>query len=254
MTIRYVALGDSFTEGVGDPDANLPNGVRGWADRVAEALAAREPDVSYANLAIRGRKMRQVLDEQIGAALALDPTLVSIYAGGNDILRPSVDVDDLVDAYEAALTRLTDAGVQVLVFTGFDTGRSAMFKATRGRTAIYNELIRKFSDRIGATIVDYWRFDEYNNPLMWDVDRLHMSTKGHINMAARVLQTISDEHVVELTPVESAPIRRRIEAMRADAAWAREYLAPWVGRRLTGRSSGDGMQPRWPELRQLSPG
>ena len=99
---RYVALGDSFTEGVGDHDPTLPNGVRGWADRVAEGLAAGAPDFGYANLAIRGRKMDAILAEQVEPALALRPDLVSLYAGGNDILRPKVSIDALVQRYDEA--------------------------------------------------------------------------------------------------------------------------------------------------------
>ena len=78
---RYVALGDSFTEGVGDPDPGRPNGVRGWADRAADVLATQTDDFGYANLAIRGRKLQAVLAEQIQPALALEPDLVTIYAG-----------------------------------------------------------------------------------------------------------------------------------------------------------------------------
>ena len=90
MVSRFVALGDSFTEGVGDPDPARPNGLRGWADRVAEVLASRTDDFGYANLAIRGRKMAGVLGEQVDPALALDPDLVTVYAGANDILRQAV--------------------------------------------------------------------------------------------------------------------------------------------------------------------
>src|SRR5436190_8450907 len=97
---RYVALGDSFTEGVGDPDPARPNGVRGWADRVAEVLATRSDGFGYANLAIRGRKLRRILTDQIGPALALEPDLVTIHGGGNDVLRPRVDLDDLAAAYD----------------------------------------------------------------------------------------------------------------------------------------------------------
>ena len=97
---RYVALGDSFTEGVGDPDPERPNGLRGWADRVAEVLATRTDDFGYANLAIRGRKLDGILAEQVEPALALEPDLVTIYAGANDIMRPRVDLDALADRYD----------------------------------------------------------------------------------------------------------------------------------------------------------
>ena len=116
--IRYVALGDSFTEGVGDEDASRPNGVRGWADRVAEQLTLRFPQTLYANLAIRGRTLEPILAEQVDAALALRPTLVSLYGGGNDILRPSIDVDALMADYDEAFGRLRASGAQVLTLTG----------------------------------------------------------------------------------------------------------------------------------------
>src|SRR3954462_13312771 len=61
---RYLALGDSFTEGVGDAYRPSPNGLRGWADRVAVALAQTNPELHYANLAVRGRRMTEFLDEQ----------------------------------------------------------------------------------------------------------------------------------------------------------------------------------------------
>lgn len=251
MTIRFVALGDSFTEGVGDPEPNLPNGVRGWADLVATRLALADSDTSYANLAIRGRKLLQVLDEQIEPAIAMEPTLVTMYAGGNDILRPSVDIDLLIAAYDAAVVKLTETGATVAIFTGFDTGHSAFFRSTRGRVAIYNELLRRVADERGALLIDYWRFDEYSDPRMWDVDRLHMSTAGHTNMAARVLQLLRAEHIIQPDPLEPLPPRNRRAVLRADAAWARQHLGPWVGRRLTGRSSGDGVSPRWPQLRPV---
>lgn len=250
--MRFVALGDSFSEGVGDHDPGRPNGVRGWADRVAEQLAVTEPQLGYANLAIRGRKIRQIIEEQIEPAIEMSPTLVTIYAGGNDILRPAIDIDALVAEYDAAIARLRATGATVLMFTGFDTVQSAVFRKTRPRTAIYNELVREVADNRGALIVDYWRFDEYNDPRMWDIDRLHMSARGHAGMASRVLQLLRAEHIVEPQALGPLPHRSRAEAVRADAAWAREYLGPWVGRRLRGTSSGDGLAPRYPRLRQVA--
>ena len=105
---RYVALGDSFTEGVGDPDPDRPNGLRGWADRVAEVLGTTSDDFGYANLAIRGRKIDTIVGEQVVPPRVLDPDLVTVYAGANDILRPQVDLDSLVASYDEALGRLAD--------------------------------------------------------------------------------------------------------------------------------------------------
>jgi lysophospholipase L1-like esterase len=243
---RYVALGDSFTEGVGDWDPASPNGVRGWADRVAEQLILADASWGYANLAIRGKKMRQILDEQVDAALALEPTLVTLYAGANDILRPRIDIDRLMSHYDDGIGRLRDAGADVVLFTGFDTAGSAVFGKTRGRTAVYNEWVREIADRREATIVDYWRLREFQDWRYWDVDRMHMSTAGHTLMAARVLEAMKASHAIDLPELDARPALRRMEQLRADAQWAREYVTPWVGRRLRGVSSGDALTAKYP--------
>src|SRR3978361_707214 len=90
---RYVAIGDSFTEGIGDPEPGSPGGFRGWADRVAEVLSAQNPDFAYANLAVRGKLVQQILADQVEPALALAPDLITISAGGNNIIRPGSDPD-----------------------------------------------------------------------------------------------------------------------------------------------------------------
>ncbi|WP_255405348.1 SGNH/GDSL hydrolase family protein [Sinomonas sp. R1AF57] len=251
FTTRFVALGDSFTEGVGDPDPARPNGVRGWADRVAEQLQAADPGLGYANLAIRGRKLQQIVREQLQPALALYPTLVTLYAGANDILRPKVDIDALLVEYDVAVERLVESGATVLLFTGFDAGSSKVFGSMRGRTAIYNEQVRWIADRHGARIVDYWRFHEFQDWRMWDVDRMHMSALGHATMANRVLEILEHEGLVEVPDVPPLPVLSRVQQLRANAVWAREHAGPWVMRRLTGRSSGDGLSPKYPELTRL---
>jgi lysophospholipase L1-like esterase len=249
----YVALGDSFTEGVGDPDLNRPNGVRGWADRVAEVLATQDDGFRYANLAIRGRKTAEVLREQVDPAIALHPDLVTVYAGGNDILRPKVDIDAMVAAYAEGLGKLRATGAHLVVFSAFDLGWAPVFGRLRGRVAIYNELVREVVDDLGATLVDYWRLREYRDPRMWDVDRLHMSTLGHRHMASVVLDVLGVPHSLALDPLPALPPLSRAERREADLAWARSHAAPWVQRRLTGRSSGDHLEARFPRLTPVGP-
>lgn len=249
----YVALGDSFTEGVGDPDAGRPNGVRGWADRVAEVLGTLDEDFRYANLAVRGRKMRQVLDEQLEPALALRPDLVTVYAGGNDILRPSVDIDGMLAPYADAVARLREADATVLLFTGFDLGEAPVLGRLRGRVAVYNEVVREIADTHGADIVDFWRMREHRDWRLWDVDRIHMSTTGHAHMAVAVLDLLGVPHDTRLDPLADQLPLTRAQQRRADLAWARTHATPWVHRRLTGRSSGDGVSPRYPDLVSFGP-
>ncbi len=256
FSTRYVALGDSFTEGLGDTDPALPNQVRGWADRVAEQLALAHPDdsldslgpVGYANLAIRGKKMNQILTEQIDVAVAMKPTLVTIYSGINDILRPKVDIDAMMARYSDGLAKLAATGARVLVFTGFDASTSKIFTSIRGRTAIYNELLREVAQSHGAELVDYWRFREYNDWRLWGIDRMHMSTAGHINMANRVLEQLGETVRIPAPDLPAIPVRTTAETLKDNAAWTREYVGPWVGRRLRGVPSGDNLSARWPVL------
>ena len=156
-------------------------------------------------------------------AIALEPDLVTVYAGGNDILRPKVDVDGLVARYGEAVGRLAATGATVLVFTGFDLGFAPVFRHLRGRVATYNELVREVADEHGATIVDYWRRREYRDARLWDVDRMHMSAAGHERMAAIVLDTLGVDH--DITPEELGPLPEMDRRQRRDAdlAWARAH-------------------------------
>ncbi len=250
---RYVALGDSFTEGVGDPDPKRPNGLRGWADRVAEVLAAAEPDFGSANTAIRGRTLRGVLNEQLEPVLEMKPDLVTIYAGANDILRPKVDLDALIDEYDAGLGKLAASGAKLLVFTAFDPGGSAIYRPLRGRFALYNELVRTVAARHDSTIVDFWRLHEHRDWRYWDTDRMHMGPIGHQRIAIEVLKTLGVPHSLRLDPMAPLPVPGRREQIGANAAWSRTFLAPWLHRRLTGRSSGDSVSAKRPALAPIDP-
>jgi lysophospholipase L1-like esterase len=245
---RYVALGDSFTEGVGDPDPARPNGLRGWADRVAEALATLTDDFGYANLAIRGRKLRPVLAEQLEPALALEPDLVSIHAGANDVLRPRVDLDGLAAAYDDAIGRLAATGARVVMFTIFDPGGSGIYAPMRGRMAVFNEWAREIADTHGATLVDMWRMRDVDIAEVMDTDRMHLNAAGHQAIAMAVLDALGIEHTLEPEQVAPRPMLTRSAQLRENARWTREFLVPWVHRRITGRSSGDGMSPKRPTL------
>ena len=115
---RYVAIGDSFTEGVGDHHRVLPNGVRGWADRVAEQLSKYEPGWEYANLAVRSKRLRHIIADQLRPAVAMKPTLVTVYAGGNDLLDIGTNIPVLLQQYDEMVAQLAATGARLLLFTG----------------------------------------------------------------------------------------------------------------------------------------
>lgn len=244
---RYAAVGDSWTEGVGDPDPTRPNGVRGWADRVAEVLATRSDDVGYANFAIRGHRVHEIIEQQLEPALALAPDLLTFQGAGNDILRTRVDLDALVGSIDAAVGRANEVGATVVLFT-HGAAASGPFSALRGRIAIFNELIREVVDTHDAVLVDNWRITEATDTRLWDVDRVHLSPVGHHRAALEVLDTlgIPHEHPPFGLPPADAPSRRA--RLRDDVDWARTFVGPWAYRRITGRSMGDGVQPKRPTL------
>jgi lysophospholipase L1-like esterase len=242
---RYVALGDSFTEGIGDPEPLSPGGHRGWADRVAEELSRGHSDFAYANLAVRGRLLQQILDQQLAPCLDLKPDLVSVSAGGNDLIRPGADPDALAEKLDSAVEVLAAAGATVILFNGPDTG-STVLGRIRGKVAIYNENLRTVAARHDAVIADMWSLRQLADPQMWDEDRLHFSPLGHHTVAAMVLDSLNVVHTLEPLSPKPLPPRTWREARTEDFVWAREYFVPWVIRRLRHRSSGDGITAKRP--------
>lgn len=246
MSRLFVAIGDSFTEGVGDWDSRYPNGVRGWADRVAKQLGKQDPSWRYANFAIRSKRLHQIIDEQLQPALDLHPTVVSVYAGGNDILELRTSMTPLMESYEDMVSRIASAGARPLLFTGFDVRLHPMLEPMRRRNWIYNEHVRRIADAYGALLVDFWCFDEYYDPRFWDTDRLHMSAAGHKNMAAHVLRVLGVDHNLTPKPLRPrSPVTAR-EWLRQESIWVREWVIPMFGRRLRHVTLGDNLQPRWP--------
>lgn len=243
---RFVALGDSFTEGIGDPSPDVPGGHRGWADRVAEELGRTVPDFAYANLAIRGRLYRAIIDEQVDPAIALKPDLVSFCAGGNDVIRRG-DPDQIAADIDDAIGRLADTGATIVMWTAPDVGSTPVLNLVRGRAAIYNENMRTVAKRHGAAIVDLWSMRELVHEDMWADDRLHFSPLGHHTIAREVLAELHvDNDLRDYHPSEQPPRHWRVAAQQ-DLVWAREHLGPWVMRRLRRQSSGDFVLPKRPE-------
>jgi lysophospholipase L1-like esterase len=254
MYARYVALGDSSTEGLDDPDG--AGGYRGWADRLAEALANPNPGLLYANLAIRGRLAGQVRAEQLDRALELQPDVTTVFAGVNDLLRPGFDVTAVVADVEHMQRALVDAGATVLTFTMPDPSRVLpVVKWLRPRVDVFNDALREAAARSGARLVDVGAYPVAGDPRLWAEDRLHANAVGHARIAAALADALglpgSDGSWTEPLPL---PARRRPhQVVRAELAWTRRHLLPWVARRLRGESSGDGVQPKRPELAPVTP-
>ncbi|MET9854871.1 SGNH/GDSL hydrolase family protein [Streptomyces sp. NPDC006450] len=268
----YAALGDSFTEGVGDPGPG--DTFVGWADRLAVLLADRNEErheesgasgdlgpsgeyagsggFRYANLAVRGRLLDQIVAEQVPRAKELAPDLVTFCAGGNDIIRPGSDPDDVAERYEAAVRDLAGSVGLVVITTGFDTRDVPVLRHMRGKIATFSAHVRSIADRYECPVLDLWSLKSVQDRRAWDADRLHLSPEGHTRVALRAAQVLGLD-----TPADPdqpwPPMRPRgsVDTTRDNIQWAREHLVPWIGRRLRGESSGDHVEAKRPDLLPL---
>ncbi|WP_329388229.1 SGNH/GDSL hydrolase family protein [Streptomyces sp. NBC_01351] len=247
----FVAVGDSFTEGMSDL---LPDGsYRGWADLLAARLAAREPDFRYANLAVRGKLIGQIAADQAPVAAAMGADVVALVGGLNDTLRPKVDMGHVREHLEAAVELLAPSCKQLVLMRS--PGRNGpVMERFRPRMEELFLFIEELAARHGALVVDLYGSPALADPRMWDVDRLHLTPEGHRRVAEAVWQTLGlpaeDDWRAELPATEPPgwTVRRA-----QDLSFARRHLLPWIGRRLTGRSSGDGRPAKRPELLPYAP-
>jgi lysophospholipase L1-like esterase len=242
----FAAVGDSFTEGMSDL---LPDGsYRGWADLLAGRLAEDAPGFRYANLAVRGKLIRQIADEQVDLAVAMRPDLVTLVGGLNDVLRPGCDVDAVCAVLEDCVARLAPACGQ-LVLMRSPVRRGPVATRFMPRMLRLFDVVEELAARHGALVVDLFAAEVLTDPRMWAEDRLHLTADGHGRVAEAVWQTLGRparaDWTAPLPPATPLPWAAR---RRADASFARRHLLPWIGRRLTGRSSGDHLPAKRPEL------
>ncbi|GLZ81194.1 SGNH hydrolase [Actinorhabdospora filicis] len=250
----FLAIGDSFTEGMDDA---LPDGTyRGWADLLAESMAAADPDFRYANLAVRGKLFDEIVDEQVPVALRAAPELVSFAGGGNDALRPNFNPHTLGSRLHEVVRMLSAMSSTVVLITAADVTHSLPARRFLGpRVRILNDAIRRVAERHDAILVDLWPDPAFHDRRMWSVDRLHLSELGHQRVAALVQQALGiDPEPSWIKPMDPVPPPGWFASRRSDAAWAKVHLAPWIKRRLVRESSGDEVAAKRPELRPWSDG
>src|SRR5262245_35915496 len=115
MFERYVAIGDSSTEGLLDVEDG--RGMRGWSFRLADRLARSQGRLRYANLAARGATTRQIVTHQLERAVAMRPDLATIFSGTNDVLGRRFDVREFAADVLRIHRGLRGVGATVLTFT-----------------------------------------------------------------------------------------------------------------------------------------
>jgi lysophospholipase L1-like esterase len=248
---RLIVCGDSFSEGM--TDEQVGGNYRGWADRIADVMAEHSDNFTYANLAIRGKLVGQVVDDQVPVALSYvtgKDTLVTFHAGANDALRPGYDAVRTIAQYQDAVRRIAASGATLLLFTVLeDTGNKGKgSEVWKKRFSEYNRAIREVGQEVGAIISDANDLDFFKDNRFLAFDRLHLNQEGHWRVAQGVLEVIGypfdKAWRIPLPPAKPTPwIKQRITGV----LWFFVFALPWIIRRIQGKSSGDGRIAKYPQ-------
>jgi len=247
MAFRLVALGDSTVEGLMDlgPDGSCV----GWADRFARQLARHRPDLTYANLAVRGQTTREVRETQLERAVALRPDLALLVAGVNDVLKPRLDPVELRQNLLTMFRELREAGAEVLTFTMPDMVRVApLTLLVRTRLLHLNEVIREAGEAYDARVVDFAAEPLASHPALWHDDRLHANSEGHRRIAAALAEAYgleAEDWRGELPETAAAGLAR---IAGREARWIATHLAPWLWGRVRGHEYATGGRCKRPDL------
>lgn len=272
---RFVAIGDSTTEGLEDP---YPAGVdpyeehghslspshpsergsyRGWSDRLAVHIAKSQPDpLQYANLAIRGNKLADIRRDQLDRALAMRPDVMTIVGGVNDASKLSWNKHAARGHIAYLFKKARDAGTEVVTFTMPDPAAiNWIVRPLRRNIHELNEVTRDEAARYGVRLLDLDADPVGVDPRMWHDDRLHATTAGHELIGrglahALRLPGFEESFAADLPPL---PTTRWRERRSHDHAWLRDYFIPFVQRRARGESMGDGREPKRPVLTVVGP-
>ena len=246
---RYVAIGDSQTEGLWDGDDSA--GLRGFADRLAVIVDSHYPGLTYANLAVRGKRIRDLLDDQLPQALAMRPDLVTVCIGMNDVTRPGRNFDHALTELEDLYAQLALSGATVVTTTFPDVARIIPIgRVLAARVLKINAEIRRAADWYGFRLVDLFNAPSMTSPDTWSADRVHGSPKGHELFAAAAAEALNlpgSNH--DWAERRGAPARQALRSQAySQALWTQNMLMPWLWRHVRGRSAGDGRGPRRPRL------
>ena len=246
---RYVAIGDSSTEGLKDPDG--AGGYRGWSQRLAERIARTQGGLLYANLAVRGRRTRQVRDEQLAPALAMRPDLASVFAGTNDVVARNFDPGAVSRDSALMMRELVGIGATVLTFTLPDlTPIMPLARAIAPRVLALNAGLRAAAESSGAILVDFAAHPIATDPRLWDADRIHANSAGHARIAEALAAALGlpDSDASWREPLPALVPRPRAHRLVAEATWMACHLLPWAMLSALGISLPSRREPKRPAL------
>lgn len=233
--VRFVALGDSLTEGVGD---RVGDGWRGWAALLAGGLSEEAGEaVDFTNLAVGGSQSRDVLERQLPAGLALRPDIVSVVVGVNDTLRRTFDVHAVAARLDTVYGAFTEQGAVLLTACLPDPGGmlglpGALARPLARRQRAVNTVVHALSDRYGAAHLHASEGAWLTDRAMWSADRLHPGERGHRQLAVRFHALLAQAGLATGAPPSPEP-EFPAPTKSASLRWLATAGTGWLARRCT---------------------
>ncbi|MGW0997358.1 SGNH/GDSL hydrolase family protein [Streptomyces sp. NPDC002523] len=230
--VRFVALGDSLTEGVGDP---VGDGWRGWAALLAGGLAAGTGQAEFTNLAVSGAQTLDVLERQAPAALELRPDLASVVIGVNDTLRNTYDIHAVAARLDRVYASFTAQGTTLLTACLPDPGAmlrlpAALARPLARRQRAVNAVVHALSDRYGAIHLHASEGVWLTDRALWSADRLHPGERGHRQLAVRFHALLAEAGLATGAPPSPEP-EFPAPTRSASLLWLATAGTGWVVRR-----------------------
>lgn len=242
----YVAIGDSLSEGLGDFTFHQLRKYNGWTDRLAGILATEASDKGYefqfANLALRGSKLEKIMETQAPRALTLQPDLITVMAGSNDLMSPHDELPRIRAIFREGILQLLASGADVVVANTINPVHLKVFKPLRYRAERMSELIESVAYELDVPVLDVYGIESFSDLGFWDKDMVHFSGHGHIKLANSAASLLKLDYRFNEFPRDliETPARGLVETL----AWIYRDVIPFTKRKLAGVTSGDGLSPK----------
>jgi lysophospholipase L1-like esterase len=226
---RYVAIGDSSTEGLQDLDDH--GELRGWSFRLADRIAGAQGRLLYANLAVRGATTRQIARDQLARAVAMKPDLATVFSGTNDVLRKRFEVREFLEDVRLIQRALRAEGATVLTFTLPDlTPLLPLARRLAPRIRAMNDAVREACAETGTRLLDFAELPLATDPRLWNEDRIHANPAGHERIAAALAQRLGLPGASDAWREPLPPLARpnAVAVAWRELRWSARHLVPWT--------------------------
>lgn len=188
--IRYLAIGDSLTQGVGAPDES----TGAFPALLAEHWRADGCEVELQNAGISGYTVAQILDEQVPQIESFKPNIITFQGGGNDIAN-GITIDEYHENVKSVLDSATGSGARVIVLAQNDWARSPVGvdygESVPSQRAAFDDVLIEEASAHGAEFIDLRPlYAEQADQDQWVEDGLHPTPEAYQAWADRLTEEV----------------------------------------------------------------